>query len=358
MTKEIVELLRHNNEEAYRELIQLTYPKLYSIALKYVKDAETARDMVQETYIDAYRKLDQLKDDDKLENWLCIIVIRKCLDHNKSSEIQHNRMTFTELVEDDNIDNILVDRSNKFQPEKNFEYNELRKAISQMISELPDTQKTALLLYYYQQFSIKEIAAFLDVSENTVKSYMRLGRQKLKTLIEKSNLPLYAAAPSALITWVMDMEAQTIVSIPDLSVPAGVGFGAMLESIVHQTSKTAIRTMIAASTALCVGVGSSYYRAHVQLIDHIPLVDWLIPEPAEVQAESYVVIPDKETESEQEEPETIEYEIVQPATTTTQIQIANVPNEVIQEITYVDTAPTCVSADYGDTLAPGTVICE
>ena len=58
MTKEIVELLRHNNEEAYREMIQLTYPKLYSIALKYVKDAETARDMVQETYIDAYQKLD------------------------------------------------------------------------------------------------------------------------------------------------------------------------------------------------------------------------------------------------------------------------------------------------------------
>lgn len=356
MTKEIVELLRHNNEEAYRELIQLTYPKLYSIALKYVKDAETARDMVQETYIDAYRKLDQLKEDDKLENWLCIIVIRKCLDHNKSSEIQHNRMTFTELVEDDNIDNILVDRSNKFQPEKNFEYNELRKAVSQMISELPDTQKTAILLYYYQQFSIKEIAAFLSVPENTVKSYMRLGRQKLKMLIEKSNL--YGVAPSAIITWAMDMDAQSIVSIPSLSIPTGTAIGSLLETVVSRGANTAVRTMIAASTALCVGVGSSYYRAHVQLIDHIPLVDWLIPEPAEVQAESYVVIPDKETETEQEEPETIEYEIVQPATTTTQIQIANVPDEVIDQITYVDTAPTCVSADYGDTLAPGTVICD
>lgn len=356
MTKEIVELLRHNNEEAYRELIQLTYPKLYSIALKYVKDAETARDMVQETYIDAYRKLDQLKDDDKLENWLCIIVIRKCLDYNKSSEIKHNRMTFTELVEDDNIDNILVDRSNKFQPEKNFEYNELRKAVSQMISELPDTQKTAILLYYYQQFSIKEIAAFLSVPENTVKSYMRLGRQKLKMLIEKSNL--YGVAPSAIITWAMDMDAQSIVSIPSLSIPTGTAIGSLLETVVSRGANTAVRTMIAASTALCVGVGSSYYRAHVQLIDHIPLVDWLIPEPAEVQAESYVVIPDKETETEQEEPETIEYEIVQPATTTTQIQIANVPDEVIDQITYVDTAPTCVSADYGDTLAPGTVICD
>ena len=356
MTKEIVELLRHNNEEAYRELIQLTYPKLYSIALKYVKDAETARDMVQETYIDAYRKLDQLKDDDKLENWLCIIVIRKCLDYNKSSEIKHNRMTFTELVEDDNIDNILVDRSNKFQPEKSFEYNELRKAVSQMISELPDTQKTAILLYYYQQFSIKEIAAFLSVPENTVKSYMRLGRQKLKMLIEKSNL--YGVAPSAIITWAMDMDAQSIVSIPSLSIPTGTAIGSLLETVVSRGANTAVRTMIAASTALCVGVGSSYYRAHVQLIDHIPLVDWLIPEAVEVEAQSYVVIPETEIETKQEEPETIEYEIVEPATTTSQIQIANVPDEVIEETTYVDTAPTCVSADYGDTLAPGTVICD
>ncbi|MBP3871856.1 MAG: RNA polymerase sigma factor [Faecalicoccus sp.] len=358
MNKEIVEKLRHNNEEAYKEMINLTYPKLFSIALKYVKDSETARDMVQETYIDAYRKLDQLKDDEKLENWLCIIVIRKCLDYNKSSEIKHNRMTFTELIEEDNIDNILVDRSKKFQPEKNFEYNELRKAISQMISELPDTQKTAILLYYYQQFSIKEIAAFLDVSENTVKSYMRLGRQKLKTLIEKSNLPLYAAAPSALITWAMDMESQMITSIPNMSIPTGTAAGTLLSTVVQRSANTAVRTMIAASTALCVGVGSSYYRAHVQLLDHLPLVDWILPEAVEVEAQSYVVIPETEIETKREEPETIEYEIVEPATTTTQIQIANVPDEVIQEITYVDTAPTCVSADYGDTLEAGTVICD
>ncbi len=94
----------------------------------------------------------------------------------------------------------------------------------------------------------------------------------------------------------------------------------------------------------------------MQLIDHLPLVDWIIPEPVEVQADSYVVIPEPETK--QEQPETIEYEIVEPATTASQIQIANVPDEVIEEITYVDTAPTCVSADYGDTLAPGTVICD
>ncbi len=358
MSEEIVKKLREKNEEAYRQLVNLTYRKLYVIALKYVKDPEIAKDMVQETYLEVFRKLDQLKDDTKLENWLCIIVTRKSLDYNKSSEVKHNKASFTDIVDSDsNIDNLLTDGNRQFNPKDSFDYNELRKSISEMIAQLPEKQKTAIILYYYQQIPIKEIAELQQVSENTVKSYLRLGRAKLKAMIESSGLTLYAITPSMVISWAMDAEA---VSIPDIVIPTGSFLtGSIMGTVAHYAGNSAIRTAIAAYTALCVSAGSIYVKKNTSILDHLPVLDWVIPETTPVIAEGYIeiepIIVEQETTMDKGP---VEYTEVTSATTTTQLVVENVPESVIEEIIYVDTAPVSVSGDYGDVLEPGMIIDE
>ena len=361
MPEDIVKKLREKNEEAYRQLVNLTYRKLYVIALKYVKDPETAKDMVQDTYLEVFRKLDQLKDDTKLENWLCIIVTRKSLDHNKSSEIRHNKTTFTDIIDpDSNIDNLLTDGSREFNPKDSFDYNELRKNISELITQLPEKQKTAIILYYYQQIPIKEIAELQQVSENTVKSYLRLGRAKLKALIESSDLTLYAITPSMVISWAMESEAVSLVSIPDIAIPTGSALtGTAMSAIAHYAGNSTIRTAVAAYTAICVGAGSIYIKNNTSILDHLPILDWAIPETTAVIAEGYEqIVPVEIVIEPVKEDAPVEYVVETPSSTTTQIVVENVPQSEIEEIVYVDTAPISIEADYGEIMEPGTIIDE
>ena len=219
MEKGLITRARKKDNEAIAEIIQLTERKAYFIAYKVVNNEATAKDIVQEAYIQAFQKLDQLSDDSKFESWFNQIVSHKALDYTKSKQGKNKPVEFSSLDdEEDRLEfeaNIKNDKAS-FEPEASMNYKELQEGVQGVLNELPENQRLALMMYYFEDMSVSEIADVYGVSGNTVKGYLAYGRKKIKTIIEsmrEKGVSFYGVAPMPFLTWMLhDQMAKTAVS--------------------------------------------------------------------------------------------------------------------------------------------------
>ena len=219
MEKGLITRARKKDNEAIAEIIQLTERKAYFIAYKVVNNEATAKDIVQEAYIQAFQKLDQLSDDSKFESWFNQIVSHKALDYTKSKQGKNKPVEFSSLDdEEDRLEfeaNIKNDKAS-FEPEASMNYKELQEGVQGVLNELPENQRLALMMYYFEDMSVSEIANVYGVSGNTVKGYLAYGRKKIKTIIEsmrEKGVSFYGVAPMPFLTWMLhDQMAKTAVS--------------------------------------------------------------------------------------------------------------------------------------------------
>lgn len=219
MEKGLITRARKKDNEAIAEIIQLTERKAYFIAYKVVNNEATAKDIVQEAYIQAFQKLDQLSDDSKFESWFNQIVSHKALDYAKSKQGKNKPVEFSSLDdEEDRLEfeaNIKNDKAS-FEPEASVNYKELQEGVQGVLSELPENQRLALMMYYFEDMSVSEIADVYGVSGNTVKGYLAYGRKKIKNIIEamrEKGVSFYGVAPMPFLTWMLhDQMAKTAVS--------------------------------------------------------------------------------------------------------------------------------------------------
>ena len=161
MEKGLIVRARKKDNEAIAEIIQLTERKAYFIAYKVVNNEATAKDIVQEAYIQAFQKLDQLSDDSKFESWFNQIVSHKALDYTKSKIGKNKPVEFSSLDdEEDRLEfeaNIKNDKAS-FEPEASMNYKELQEGVQGVLNELPENQRRALMMYYIEDMSVSEIA--------------------------------------------------------------------------------------------------------------------------------------------------------------------------------------------------------
>ena len=219
MEKGLIVRARKKDNEAIAEIIQLTERKAYFIAYKVVNNEATAKDIVQEAYIQAFQKLDQLTDDSKFESWFNQIVSHKALDYTKSKHGKNKPVEFSSLDdEEDRLEfeaNIKNDKAS-FEPEASMNYKELQEGVQGVLNELPENQRLALMMYYFEDMSVSEIADVYGVSGNTVKGYLAYGRKKIKTIIEsmrEKGVSFYGVAPMPFLTWMLhDQMAKTAVT--------------------------------------------------------------------------------------------------------------------------------------------------
>ena len=219
MEKGLIVRAGKKDNEAIAEIIQLTERKAYFIAYKVVNNEATAKDIVQEAYIQAFQKLDQLSDDSKFESWFNQIVSHKALDYTKSKIGKNKPVEFSSLDdEEDRLEfeaNIKNDKAS-FEPEASMNYKELQEGVQGVLNELPENQRLALMMYYFEDMSVSEIADVYGVSGNTVKGYLAYGRKKIKTIIEsmrEKGVSFYGVAPMPFLTWMLhDQMAKTAVT--------------------------------------------------------------------------------------------------------------------------------------------------
>ncbi|OLN31734.1 sigma-70 family RNA polymerase sigma factor [Desulfosporosinus metallidurans] len=205
----IVTKLKSGDQQAFEELYELTHNKVYFLALKMVRNHENALDIVQETYISVYKSIDKLINPEVFNAWLSKIVVNKCKDFlGKQKEVL---LTEKEELEDKDASDAIEDTSGDFIPHEVLDKSETRNMIMALIDNLPEAQRTTLLLHYYQELNVEEIAAIIECPVATVKSRLIYARRQIKTGVEgyeKQGVKLYNVAVVPLIIFIMEAYAK------------------------------------------------------------------------------------------------------------------------------------------------------
>lgn len=157
------------DEESFLELIHIEKSKLYRMAFVYVKNESDALDIVQETTYKAYRSIRKLKEPSYFSTWVTRILINTSLDfikkNNKLIPIDQNSLERIEasegIMSEDKLDLLIA------------------------IEALPEKYKTVIILRYYKDLQVKEIAELLDCPEGTVKTNLHRAVKKLKVKLIK-----------------------------------------------------------------------------------------------------------------------------------------------------------------------------
>ncbi|WP_245602133.1 sigma-70 family RNA polymerase sigma factor [Peribacillus kribbensis] len=145
------------------------------LAFTYVKQKQVAEDISQEVFISCYQSLDRFENRSAYKTWLYRITVNKCKDYLDSWSFKHifYKDFFSSLLTKGAVftENKLLDQENK-------------EGIFKKVLALPVKLREVIILHYYEELSIKEIAGLLNLNANTVKTRLHRGRQQLKGFFE------------------------------------------------------------------------------------------------------------------------------------------------------------------------------
>lgn len=156
--------------------LELLYEKhvkqVYNLALQYVQNVNDAEEITQDVFLAAHKSLDKFRNESNHSTWLYRITINKSLDFLKAKRRKKRFFWFTgELTENDSIE---------FEhPGVLIENKEETAFIFSCINELPDNQKTALILNKIEQLSLAEIAGIMELSPKAVESLVQRAKTNL-----------------------------------------------------------------------------------------------------------------------------------------------------------------------------------
>ncbi|MBS3679804.1 sigma-70 family RNA polymerase sigma factor [Ornithinibacillus massiliensis] len=151
--------------------------ELVRLAFYYVKDKEIARDLVQNTFIKCYKKLDSFRFDAKIKTWLYRITINECKDYLKS---WNYRMVQVKELINETTKSILPSTERTVIDKYNNE------EIKDSIYSLPKVYREVVFLYYYDSLKTEEIAIVLDIPINTVKTRLRRAKHRLESMLKEA----------------------------------------------------------------------------------------------------------------------------------------------------------------------------
>lgn len=211
--KELVLSAKNGNKKAFDKLYKLTSNDVWFTCVSLLKDEENAKDIMQETYITAFLKLDTLKDEEKFCGWLTAIATNKS--KNKLKGKVEYQIDDEILIAETETDELML-------PEEYINKAEKRKVLLQIIEDtLSFNQYQVVLMFYFNELSIAEIAQALEISEGTVKSRLNSSRAKMKTAIEdyenKSGDKLHGVVVVPFFTTIFKEEAKSL-TVPNITI--------------------------------------------------------------------------------------------------------------------------------------------
>jgi RNA polymerase sigma-70 factor (ECF subfamily) len=160
------------DQSAFENLVYRFDRSVLSIALKYAKNEDDAKDLYQEVFIRVYRGIKNFKFQSEFSTWLFRITTNVCLTY-KSRSKEHLRVSidndFDEEKEFSSNEAIIYDGSS---PEDSASGSELGRIVDAAVESLSPKQKMTFILKHYEGYKIREIAEMLNCKEGTVKKYL------------------------------------------------------------------------------------------------------------------------------------------------------------------------------------------
>jgi RNA polymerase sigma factor (sigma-70 family) len=176
---ELIAEIKKGSRPSQEILVRRYYKLVYSFLYRMVGDKELAKDLTQETFIKLLNNIAKYQHSSDFKSWLLTIASNHAKDYLRSKANRERQHTY-ELYEQDT-------RTEK-SVASIFEKNEKRKEMKQAIDELPDYQREAILLKYYNDMKISEIATITNASVPTVKSRLKQGLAKLEKYLKRGDM--------------------------------------------------------------------------------------------------------------------------------------------------------------------------
>jgi RNA polymerase sigma-70 factor (ECF subfamily) len=174
------------DESALSDLVTRHKQRIFSFIYSKVFDRDVTEDIFQDTFIKVIRTLKRgaYNEEGKFLPWVMRIAHNLVIDHFR----KNNRMPKFENSGDFNIFSVLSDSS--LNAEKSMIKGQVENDVRRLIEELPEDQKTVLLMRIYREMSFKEISEQTGVSINTALGRMRYALINMRKLIDKYNIIL------------------------------------------------------------------------------------------------------------------------------------------------------------------------
>lgn len=169
---ELVEEVKAGNRLSFSELVKRHQKGLLRMSLRFVKDLDTAEDVVQEAFIKSYEKLHSFEGRASFKSWLYQIAV-----NNARNRIRDTRKNMVD------IDNVQL--AVGAEAESGLVHGAVSGMLQVEVDKLPDRQRTALVLRVYEDMSFKEIAEIMQCPYDTAKANYRHALIKLREVFEE-----------------------------------------------------------------------------------------------------------------------------------------------------------------------------
>uniref|UniRef100_UPI00403FA671 RNA polymerase sigma factor n=1 Tax=Paenibacillus sp. FSL K6-0276 TaxID=2921450 RepID=UPI00403FA671 len=175
----IIERIKAKDESALRLLMDDYGDMLLRTACLLLKDRQSAEEAVQDTFVQAYAKMSQLQDPERLKAWLIRIVINRCRMRQRTWSWRNIFPSGGTALQPNDDASFTAGAEELFM----VEWHNIR--LTESMRNLDYIYRECLTLYYFHEMSIREISEQLNTPENTIKSRLARGRTLLKKILEK-----------------------------------------------------------------------------------------------------------------------------------------------------------------------------
>jgi RNA polymerase sigma-70 factor (ECF subfamily) len=172
ITEYLVARCKKGDVHAFRELYNAYSAAMYNICLRMTGNKTDAEDTLQEAFMQVFKNIERLENAGSVTAWIKRIVVNHCLSYLRKKTVYFEEVENIEINEDEGR----VD-------EEHFAWTV--SAIKEAIHVLPNGYRTVLNLYIFEEYSHKEIASMLDISESTVKTQYMRAKDKVRQIIKQ-----------------------------------------------------------------------------------------------------------------------------------------------------------------------------
>lgn len=252
----LVEKIKKGDNKSFEKLYKLTEREVWFTCISFLKNETTAQDIMQETYITAFLKIQSLEKSSQIRSWLNRIAVNKCKNYLKGKgEIQ---------LDDEVFENQAIVDERISIPEEYISDKAKREIILSIMQEvLSDVQYQTVIMHYFNEMTVDEIAEVFECSRGTVLSRLNYSRAKMKTAIEdyenKSGDKLHGVVVVPFFTTIFKEEAKSL-AVPNITIKLpngqtlatsatkGIATGAKstVSSIVKATATATVKTKVIA----------------------------------------------------------------------------------------------------------------
>lgn len=252
----LVEKIKKGDNKSFEKLYKLTEREVWFTCISFLKNETTAQDIMQETYITAFLKIQSLEKSSQIRSWLNRIAVNKCKNYLKGKgEIQ---------LDDEIFENQTIVDERISIPEEYISDKAKREIILSIMQEvLSDVQYQTVIMHYFNEMTVDEIAEVFECSRGTVLSRLNYSRAKMKTAIEdyenKSGDRLHGVVFVPFFTTIFREQAKSL-AVPNITIklPNGqtlatsatkgfaTGAKSTVSSIVKATANATVKAKVIA----------------------------------------------------------------------------------------------------------------